>query len=120
MTARVSGGRSGVRALGAAACVAMGLAALGGCASSSADTMTGMNERGAIDTGTYPNLNIPPESAADPITPADKRQMYQKLGAARKTQAANAKATKPQANAALLKRLAEEHASDTLAAIEKK
>ena len=120
MTARVSGGRSGLRALGVAASVAMGLAALGGCASSSGDTITGMNERGAIDTGTYPNLNIPPESAADPITPAYKRQMYKKLGAAKKTQAANAKATKPEGNPALMKRLAEDHGAETLAAIEKK
>lgn len=106
---------------GATVCAALcllGMAALVGCASSSTQAVTGLGVRGPIDTGTYPNLNVLPESAATPITPADRARIDGNLAAAKGTLAANGKATSAQADAARLKRIAAEHGKDTLAEIE--
>ena len=56
----------------AVACLAPGLLAAGGC--TSANTGNGMNTgltQGPQDTGSYPNLNIPPQVAAKQLTPEE-------------------------------------------------
>lgn len=86
------------------------LVVIAGCASGPAPTPT----PGAIDTGTYPNLNIPPQSAAEQISPQDKAQILGSLGAARGAQAAAGATARPTANPVLLKKIAATHADDTL------
>jgi hypothetical protein len=98
--------------------MALALAAPAGCASSQTGPLAGLNTRGPIDTGTYPNLNVPPESAAAPITTEDRAALDGSIGAARRTLAANGGATAPQSDQAYLKKLAADHGKDTLAEIE--
>lgn len=89
------------------------LAFVAGCAGAPATPTPG-----AIDTGTFPNLNVPPQSAAEQISPQDKASLFGRLGAAKNTQAAaGAKATAP-SDLLLLKKIAATHADDTLKQIE--
>jgi len=90
------------------------LLVLSACASPRPSTTTG-----AIDTGTFPNLNVPPQTAAAQITPDEKAALLGELGAARNAQAAAASGATSTANPALLKKLAARHGQDALEEIEK-
>lgn len=99
-------------------------ALLGGCASDdmqagiepavSSTSMSG----GAVDTGTFPNLNIPPKVAADQISPEQKASRIAELSAAQQRQAREGAAGVAPEDPVLLKKLADTHGNDTLKAIE--
>lgn len=89
------------------------LLALGACSS----TQPTANP-GAINTGTFPNLNIPPQSAAAQITPAEKAALLGELGAAKNAQTAAGGGPAPTANPVLLKKLAAKHGEEALEEIE--
>lgn len=99
--------------------VAVGLAAgmlsLGGCMSSTVP----YDPAGAVDTGTYPNLNIAPQPAAAQLMRAEKDQKSVSLTGARAAQQPGGAVPNP-ATTARLQRLAQTHAADTLQAIEGK
>lgn len=76
--------------------------------------------RDAIDTGSFPNLNVPPGTAAPQFTPSEKAAKLAELGSKR-TITQSGPATNPAVEAAKVKRLrllAQTHAADTLKAIE--
>lgn len=76
--------------------------------------------RDALDTGTFPNLNVPPGTAAPQFTPSEKVSKLAALGSKRSA-AQSGPATNPAVEAAKVKRLrklAQTHAADTLKAIE--
>lgn len=102
-------GNRPLAALGAAIALIM----LAGCAGTQQTSVPG-----AINTGTYPNLNIPPQSAADPISAGEKASLYGQIGAAKNSQARAAVASPPNANPLLLRKIAANHADDTLEEIE--
>lgn len=100
----------------------------GGCASGSIDdavpagvqpamSETGMTG-GAADTGTFPNLNIPPKVAAQQITPEGKAERIAQLNAAQQRQGTSGAAGSPSQNPLLLKQIAATHGDATLKAIE--
>ncbi len=91
--------------------------ALAGCSTSSSTAGSGTAAAGPVDTGTYPNLNIAPKAAAAPISPQEKAAMVGQLGAAQNAQTARG-ATPSTANPALLRKIAQKHAQDTLEEIE--
>ena len=109
--------------VGAAVAVALALA---GCASSGSDarpavtpavsetSMTG----GAVDTGTFPNLNIPPKTANTQITPEEKATRIAELNDAKQRQAAAGAGGVPIEDPLLLKKKAATHGDETLKAIE--
>ena len=81
--------------------VAIALIACAGCSSASLDDIAPVAASrrpgsGPIDTGTYPNLNIAPKSAATPITPEEREQKLAGLEAAKARQAAQAGASIPE------------------------
>jgi hypothetical protein len=94
------------------------LLALSGCGGASTIEDAVPVSQGARDTGSYPNLNIKPEVAAEQFTDAEKNA---KLGAL-KAEQANAMAspgpTTEAADAVTLGQLATSHAGDTLKQIE--
>ncbi|MEO9339023.1 hypothetical protein ABFT80_16525 [Mesorhizobium sp. SB112] len=73
---------------------------------------------GARKTGTFPNLNIKPEVAAQQITPSEKTTKFAELKSAQTRQTGSAGAGVPPSDAAKLKKLADTHAADTLKQIE--
>jgi len=75
---------------------------------------------GPKDTGTYPNLNIPPQQAAEQFTDADKDAKLARLQAEQAAANAAAAQAARTPNAAELDKLARTHASDTLKQIEGK
>ena len=73
---------------------------------------------GAIDTGTYPNLNIKPGVANEQFTPD---QVASKAGELRGAQKANASQASPPPNdVALLRKIGQTHAKEALDEIEAK
>lgn len=70
------------------------------------------------NTGTFPNLNIPPQSAAEQISAQQKAARLSELQAARTGQKAPPGAAGTSASNARLKKLASSHATETLDAIE--
>ena len=113
----VSGCRALLRGLAVAA-----LLAAGGCAGDSienavpqAGTVTGPN-----NTGSYPNLNIPPQQAAEQFTNSEKSSKLSRLQAEQDAVNAEASAPVKTPNAAELDKLAKTHVSDTLKQIEGK
>lgn len=74
---------------------------------------------GAVDTGTYPNLNIAPRPAAAQLAAAEKQQKNARLLAAKSAQQRRSAGPDPAATGRL-HRLAQTHAADTLKAIEGK
>ena len=74
---------------------------------------------GPKDTGTFPNLNIPPETAAAQLTPAEKKALLMQLALDKKAQAKSGGPVKV-ANQAALNALARNHGKDTLKQIEGK
>lgn len=75
---------------------------------------------GPKDTGSYPNLNIPPQQAAEQFTNADKAAKLSQLQADQAAASAGAGTTTGTPDAAELDKLAKTHASDTLKQIEGK
>lgn len=102
-------GKRTLAALGAA----FAMVVLAGCAGGQQTSVPG-----AINTGTYPNLNLPPQSAAEPISAGEKAALYGQIGAAKNSQAQAANASPPNANPQLLRKIAASHANDTLEEIE--
>jgi hypothetical protein len=127
MTERVAEGIfSADRKLAACAALLVALAFLGGCTSTNLeDTVpaaqpSGLSSGQAQDTGSFPNLNIPPQVAAPQITPEEKAAKLSELEAAQAAQAAVPAENGTAEDQIRLKKLAETHASSTLAEIEKK
>lgn len=120
-----STGSAGRRGFLDAASFCRGLAvmaglALAGCANDKVDATPAASGPGVVgpqDTGTYPNLNIPPEQAAPQFTEADKNAKLSEL-AAERTATAKGGGTPPNPKvAAELDTLAKNHGKDTLKAI---
>ncbi|MBA1144286.1 hypothetical protein [Mesorhizobium neociceri] len=104
----------------AIACLAPGLLAAGGC--TSANTGNGMDvglTQGAQDTGSYPNLNIPPQVAAKQLTPEESKAKLDQLKAEQQAQAGKGGGVQS-ASPAALNSLAKNHGNDTLKQIEAK
>jgi hypothetical protein len=105
-----------VRRLAAPASLAVALL-LAGCASS-VDEAVPAGARGPVNTGTFPNLNIPPQQAAEQMTPAQRSADMAALSASHKQNAATAAVPAGQTDPAVLRKLAATHAADTLKEIE--
>lgn len=90
--------------------------AASGCSSTAATNPVPVGAHGAQDTGTYPNLNIPPQSAAPQFTEDQKAAKLANLHAAQGRQ--GAKAGVAADNSAAMTTLARKHGDDTLKAIE--
>jgi hypothetical protein len=95
-----------------------GVTAISGCMSSESDPMSADGAAGAINTGTYPNLNVPPQVAAAPMTEEEAANLKNRVQSARSRQAAAGKGAGTTGDPVLLKKLAENHGSDTLKQIE--
>lgn len=91
----------------------MACALLSGCASSTVDAVPA-GAHGPVNTGTFPNLNIPPNQAAQQLTPAETQADVAALQSAQQQNAAQAAAPSGQADPAELRKLAETHATDAL------
>lgn len=87
--------------------------ALSACASA---TIEDAVPQGAIDTGSYPNLNIPPVAAAEQLTPQERDAATAELLATQAQLAARTPSAP--ADAAALRRLGETHAQEALSQIE--
>ncbi|MDW6023917.1 hypothetical protein SAZ10_19400 [Mesorhizobium sp. BAC0120] len=83
---------------------------------SSKSVDTGLSE-GPRNTGTFPNLNIPPKAATAQITPDEKTADTESLQAAQQAKAARAAGEAP-TDPAVLRKLAATHTADTLKVIE--
>lgn len=98
----------------------MAVLVFAGCANDKVDATPALSGPGVVgpqDTGTYPNLNIPPEQAAPQFTEADKNAKLSELTAER-TAVAKGGGTPPNPKvAAELGKLAKNHGKDTLKAI---
>jgi hypothetical protein len=92
-------------------------AVLVGCAARPAETTT-VGARGPVNTGTFPNLNLPPKKAADQLSGDQTAADIAALQAAGGQNASIAAVPSGQADPATLKKLGETHAADTLKAIE--
>lgn len=75
-------------------------------------------QRGPIDTGTYPNLNVPPPVAASAMTEDEKTSLTARVQSAKARQSGAARGSGTTGNPARLKKLAESHGPDTLKEIE--
>lgn len=98
------------------------LLAAGGCANTSMEDAAPQSATvtGPKDTGSYPNLNIPPQQAAEQFTEADKNAKLTRLKAEQTAANAGSGSTGGTPDAAELDKLAKTHASDTLKQIEGK
>lgn len=94
-----------------------GLLAAGGCAGTPGVSYADP-AKGPRDTGTFPNLNIPPKAAAPVLTPEDKSRLFSEIGAAQSGQGANAAGLGVQGSPETMQRIAKNHGTDTLKAIE--
>jgi hypothetical protein len=107
------------RSLVRSVAVMAAIAALSACASSdSATSQSASAERKGINTGTFPNLNVPPKVAAEQITPEEKAAKLAQLKAEKQQLTAEGTTAKPTTSAADLKKLAQGHAQDALKQIE--
>ncbi|MCR4267548.1 hypothetical protein [Nitratireductor sp. ZSWI3] len=97
--------------------------ALTGCVSPSledaAPTAAQAAAPGPIVTGEYPNLNVPPASAATPISDAEKAALTRDLAATRSRVNAGPSAANAENEAERLRRLARTHAQQRLEELEK-
>jgi len=118
ITKRFAPSRKGVVPSAIAGALLLGVCLVSGCMSSTTQVAAPVAPpQGAIDTGTYPNLNIPPETAAEPISDDDRSRITSRIGAAQGSQAASGRGAGTQGDPEVLRRLAERHGDDTLAAI---
>ncbi|WP_353014692.1 hypothetical protein [Mesorhizobium sp. M0854] len=100
--------------------MALVLLAMAGCTSSNmegAAPATGLV--GAKDTGSYPNLNIRPQVAAEQFTDEEKNAKLAQLKAEEQSQAAKGGGVKV-ADQATLDQLAKKHGAEALKQIEGK
>ncbi|MER8485966.1 hypothetical protein [Mesorhizobium sp. M1322] len=96
------------------------LLAISGCSSTNIEGATPVaSTDGPKNTGTYPNLNIPPQAAAEQFTEAEKNAKLAQLKAAEQAQGSKGGAVKV-ANPAALNTLAKKHGTDALKQIEAK
>ncbi len=94
-------------------------ALLGGCASGQTSAFAPSGpQSGPIDTGTYPNLNVPPRVAATPLSDEDKDRLNGRIGTAHSRQAAAGAGAGTKGDPAHLQKLAEDHGAETLKAID--
>lgn len=93
-------------------------AALSGCASQQMEPVPAAAPVSGTprNTGEYPNLNIPPKSAAPQLTEEEAAAKLAELEAAKAGQGAGVPASDNRA--VRLKKIAEEHAEETLEEIE--
>ncbi|WP_225247961.1 hypothetical protein [Mesorhizobium sp. J8] len=94
----------------------------GGCTSTSpnnAAAPTALTE-GPRDTGSYPNLNVPPQVAAKQFTKEETAANLAQLKAEQQAQLAKGGSVEAPTNSAALKTLAKTHGDDTLKQIEGK
>ncbi len=91
---------------------------LSGCASSTVNDPVPAGARRPSNTGTFPNLNVPPSQAAEQLTPAQTQAEVAALQSAQQQHAASAANPSGQTDPAQLKKLAETHAADALKQIE--
>lgn len=70
------------------------------------------------NTGTFPNLNVPPQVAAEQLTPEQKQAKLGQLDTEKRRQAAEGANARPTVDATQLKKLGETHAQDALKSIE--
>jgi len=126
MTKLASGGIFSVsRSVLAGAAVAMALFQLSACTSTDTQVVdtsqpSGLSSGHARNTGTYPNLNIPPKAAASQISDAEKKEKLSELKAAQSSQSAVGGGGKVPNDEALLKKIATTHGQKTLSEIEGK
>jgi hypothetical protein len=96
------------------------LLAIAGCSSTNIEGATPVAATdGPKNTGTYPNLNIPPQVAAEQFTDAEKAANLARLKADEQAQGSKGGAVKV-TNPATLNELAKQHGSDALKQIEAK
>ncbi|WP_027167326.1 hypothetical protein [Mesorhizobium sp. WSM3224] len=93
----------------------------GGCTSTGTNSAapTALSD-GPKDTGSYPNLNVPPQVAAKQLTKEETAANLAQLKAEEQAQIAKGGSVKPGANSAALNTLAKTHGADTLKQIEGK
>lgn len=94
----------------------------GGCETSSnanSSAPTALTE-GPKDTGSYPNLNIPPQVAAKQLSKEETAAKLGELKAEQQAQLAKGGGAKPAPNTAALNTLARTHGDDALKQIEGK
>ncbi len=101
-----------------AAIVLLGIA---GCSSAnSSGPVPVAVDAGPKDTGTFPNLNIPPKVAAKQFTEDEKKAKLAELTADEKAQATKGGGAPKVTNQAALTELANKHGNETLKQIEGK
>lgn len=93
--------------------------ALAGCAGGGAVDGAAQSGQGARDTGTYPNLNIKPQVAAEQFTDAERDAKLSELKADRDRAAGGIRGG-ARNDAPALNRLAKSHGNETLQQIEGK
>lgn len=99
--------------------LAFALSACGsGTTAQSVPTSANGTPAGPIDTGTYPNLNIPPRTAAKQLSKSERDAAVKELSATLKNQPQVAGAVPAANEGTLLRKIGRTHASDTLKAIE--
>jgi hypothetical protein len=95
-----------------------GIAIASGCMSSEPDPMAAAGAAGAVNTGTYPNLNVAAQVAAQPMTDDEAAGLKNRVQSARSRQAAAGKGAGTTGDPVKLKKLAESHGPETLKQIE--
>ena len=91
-----------------------------GCTSSNTESATPVaGVEGPKDTGSYPNLNIPPQVAAQQLTPDERNAKLAQLKADQQAQSGKGGGATT-ADPAALTSLAKNHGDDTLKQIEAK
>jgi hypothetical protein len=100
--------------------VVAALLALGGCGGGNTIENAVPVSQGARDTGSFPNLNIKPEVAAQQFTDAERNDKLSQLKAEQAQAVASPGATTEAADARTLSKLATSHANDTLKQIQAK
>lgn len=98
--------------------MAVALLALGGCGGGNTIDNAVPVAQGARDTGSFPNLNIKPEVAAQQFTDAERTAKLSELQSEKAQAVASPGATTEAADNAELGKLAATHAGDTLKEIE--
>ncbi|HEY4191883.1 MAG TPA: hypothetical protein VGM46_04495 [Mesorhizobium sp.] len=100
--------------------MAAALLTLAGCGGGNGAGNAVPVSQGARDTGTFPNLNIRPQVAAEQFTDSERDAKLGQLKAQQAQAIASPGATTETADAASLNKLAASHANDTLKQIEGK
>ena len=91
--------------------------ALAGCASSTIDNAVPA-AGGPVNTGQFPNLNIPAQAAAPQFTPEQRDASLAELQAAKQRQSGGPGPDVTPADTQRLKKIAQSHASEALKKIE--